>query len=71
MFFLGTCPDTLHYTYSVLQTAELNTKMTPYVPTTVGIYGERKTIAWCPCTPPLTMGGKISAEACSGTEIAG
>ena len=41
---------------------------------TVGIYGERKTIAWCPCTPPSTMetfGQKISAEACSGKEIAG
>ena len=22
---------------------------------TVGIYGERKTIAWCPCTPPSTV----------------
>ena len=34
----------------------------------------RKTIAWCPCTPPSTMetfGQKISAEACSGKEIAG
>ena len=41
---------------------------------TVGIYGERKTIAWCPCIPPSTMetfGQKISAEACSGKEIAG
>ena len=41
---------------------------------TVGIYGERKTIAWCPCTPPLTVetfGEEISAEACSGKEIAG
>ena len=41
---------------------------------TVGIYGERKTIAWCPCTSPSTMetfGKKISAEACSGKEIAG
>ena len=41
---------------------------------TVGIYGERKTIAWCPCTPPSTMetfGKNISAEACSGKEIAG
>ena len=31
-------------------------------------------IAWCPCTPPSTMetfGEKISAEACSGKEIAG
>ena len=38
------------------------------------IYGERKTIAWCPCTPPSTVetfGEKISAEACSGKEIAG
>ena len=37
-------------------------------------YGERKTIAWCPCTPPSTLktfGEKISAEACSGKEIAG
>ena len=35
---------------------------------------ERKTIACYPCTPPLTMetfGEKISAEACSGKEIAG
>ena len=41
---------------------------------TVGIYGERKTIAWCPCTPPSTaetFGEEISAEACSGKEIAG
>ena len=41
---------------------------------TVGIYSERKTIACCPCTPPLTIetfGEKISAEACSGKEIAG
>ena len=38
------------------------------------IYGERRTIAWCPCTPPSTMetfGEKISAEAYSGKEIAG
>ena len=43
-------------------------------PSTVGIYGERKTIAWCPCTPPSTVetfGEEISAEACSGKEIAG
>ena len=41
---------------------------------TVGMYGERKTIARCPCTPPLTVetfGEKISAVACSGKEIAG
>ena len=40
---------------------------------TVGIYGERKTIAWCPCTPPSTMafGEIISAEVCCGKEIAG
>ena len=41
---------------------------------TVGIYSERKTIAWCPCTPPSTVerfGEKISAEACPGKEIAG
>ena len=34
----------------------------------------RKTIAWCPCTPPSTVERfceKISAEACSGKEIAG
>ena len=40
----------------------------------IGINGERKTIAWCPCTPPSTVerfGEKISAEACSGKEIAG
>ena len=40
-------------------------------PSTVGIYGE---IAWCPCTPPSTVetfGEEISAEACSGKEIAG
>ena len=33
-----------------------------------------KTIAWCPCTPPSTVerfGENISAEACSGKEIAG
>ena len=22
---------------------------------TIGMQGERKTIAWCPCKPPLTM----------------
>ena len=41
---------------------------------TVGMYRVRKTIACCPCTPPLTMetfGEKICAEACSGKEIAG
>ena len=40
----------------------------------MGIDGERKTIAWCPCTPPSTLetfGENISAEACSGKEIAG
>ena len=34
----------------------------------------RKTIALCPCTPPSTVetfGERISAEACSGKEIAG
>ena len=44
------------------------------VTSTVAIYGERKTIAWCPCTPPSTVetfGEQISAEACSGKEIAG
>ena len=33
-----------------------------------------KTIAWCPYTPPSTVerfGEEISAEACSGKEIAG
>ena len=41
---------------------------------TIGMYGERKTNARCPCTPPLTVetfGEEISAEACSGKEIAG
>ena len=41
---------------------------------TIGMYGERKTNARCPCTPPSTVetfGEKISAEACSGKEIAG
>ena len=41
---------------------------------TVGIYGERKTIAWCPCTSPSTLemfGGKISASPGSSKEIAG
>ena len=41
---------------------------------TVGIYGERKTIAWCPCTSPSTLemfGEKISASPGSGKEIAG
>ena len=36
--------------------------------------GERKTIAPCLCTPLRTVevfGEKISAEACSGKEIAG
>ena len=41
---------------------------------TIGMYGERKTNAWCPCTPQSTaetFGEEISAEACSGKEIAG
>ena len=41
---------------------------------TIGVYGERKTNAQCPCTPPSTVerfGEEISAEACSGKEIAG
>ena len=41
---------------------------------TIGIYGERKTNARCPCTPQSTVetfGEEISAEACSGKEIAG
>ena len=41
---------------------------------TIGVYGERKTNARCPCTPPSTVerfGEEISAEACSGKEIAG
>ena len=35
---------------------------------TVEMYSKRKTIARCPCTPPLTLetfGEKISAKACS------
>ena len=41
---------------------------------TVGIYGERKTIAWYPCTSPSTLemfGEKISASPGSSKEIAG
>ena len=41
---------------------------------TVGIYGERKTIAWCPCTSPSTLemfGEKISVSPGSSKEIAG
>ena len=41
---------------------------------TIGMYSERKTNARCPCTPPSTVetfGEEISAEACSGKEIAG
>ena len=41
---------------------------------TIGMYGERKANARCPCTPPSTVetfGEEISAEACSGKEIAG
>ena len=41
---------------------------------TIGMYGERKTNALCPCTPQSTVetfGEEISAEACSGKEIAG
>ena len=41
---------------------------------TVDMYGCSKTIARFPCTPPSTLetcGEKISAEACSGKEIAG
>ena len=40
----------------------------------IGMYGERKTNARCPCTPQSTVetfGEEISAEACSGKEIAG
>ena len=40
---------------------------------TIGMYGERKTNARCQCTPPSTVetfGEEISAEACSGKEIA-
>ena len=41
---------------------------------TIGMYSEIKTNAPCPCTPPSTVetfGKEISAEACSGKEIAG
>ena len=41
---------------------------------TIGMYGERKTNTRYPCTPPSTVetfGEEISAEACSGKEIAG
>ena len=41
---------------------------------TIGMYGEIKTNARCPCTPPSTVetfGEEISAEACSGKEIEG
>ena len=40
----------------------------------MGMYGERKTNARCPCTPQSTVetfGEEISAEACSGKEIVG
>ena len=40
----------------------------------IGMYGERKTNARCPCAPPSTVetfGEEISAEACSGKESAG
>ena len=40
----------------------------------IGMYGERKMNARCPCTLPSTVetfGEEISAEACSGKEIAG
>ena len=41
---------------------------------TIGMYGERKTNDWCPCTPPSTVetfGEKISASPGSSKEIAG
>ena len=41
---------------------------------TIGMYGESKTNARCPHTPQSTVetfGEEISAEACSGKEIAG
>ena len=41
---------------------------------TIGMYSERKMNARCPCTPQSTVetfGEEISAEACSGKEIAG
>ena len=37
---------------------------------TIGMYGEKKTIARCPCTPPLTVGERISSSTGSGREIA-
>ena len=57
-----------------LHEKERNKKMPTPRRSSVGIYAERKTISWCPCTPPSTVerfGEKISAEACSGKEIAG
>ena len=41
---------------------------------TIRMNGERKANARCPCTPQSTVetfGEEISAEACSGKEIAG
>ena len=38
---------------------------------TIGMYGERKTNARCPQSTVETFGEEISAEACSGKEIAG
>ena len=41
---------------------------------TIGMYGDRKTNARCSCTTQSTgetVGEEISAEACSGKEIAG
>ena len=41
---------------------------------TIGMYGERKTIARCSYTPRSTVetfGERFSAETCSGKEIAG
>ena len=41
---------------------------------TIGMYDEKKTNAPYQCTPPSTVetfGEEISAEACSGKEIAG
>ena len=46
----------------------------PHDLATIGMYGERKRNARCPCTLQSTVetfGEEISAEACSGKEIAG
>ena len=72
------CPhvhtDNVPFTHMCMQMASFCACSRGGSRSAVEMYGWSKTIARCPCTPPSTMetfGEKISAEACSGKEIAG